>query len=65
MSDEDKFWKETILAIKKDPDFLVGRWQYYRNIYGQDISLRRFKELLILKEVEFKMGDTNGNHANK
>ena len=43
---EEKFFKETKEILERDPGFLVGRWNKYKNDFRKTISLSKFEELI-------------------
>lgn len=44
--EEEKFFKETREILKKDPSFMQGRWNLYKNLFHKTISLNKFRELI-------------------
>jgi len=43
---EEQFFKETREILKKDPSFMQGRWNFYKNTFHKSISLDKFRELI-------------------
>ena len=43
---ERLFFEETRRVLERDPTFLQGRWNKYKNDFGKSIPLKKFKELL-------------------
>jgi len=45
-TEKEKFFKEAKKAIEKDPSFLMGQFEKYKNIFKEKISLEKFKEII-------------------
>ena len=43
---EKKFLEDTKKLINNKPEFLVGRWNKYKNDFGKMIKLEEFKEMI-------------------
>ena len=43
---EKIFFKETKEVLKKNPGFLQGRINLYKNLFGKTISIKRFREMV-------------------
>jgi len=43
---EKLFFEETREILKRDPTFLQGRWNFYKNTFGKTISIKKFRELV-------------------
>jgi hypothetical protein len=45
-SDKKKFFAEAKKIISRNPDFLRGQWNRFREIFGDKISIDKFRELI-------------------
>jgi len=44
-TEKEKFFREARVKIKENPNFLMGQWERYKNLF-EKISLEKFKEMI-------------------
>ncbi len=45
-SERNKFFKEAKKIIARDPNFLRGQWDRYKNLFGDRITIEKFREII-------------------
>jgi len=45
-SERNKFFKEAKKIVARDPNFLRGQWDRYKNLFGDRITIEKFREMV-------------------
>ena len=44
-TEKEKFFREARVKIKENPNFLMGQWERYKNLF-EKITIEKFKEMI-------------------